>query len=59
MHSQLEDRVNTAPNIITLHPHIELLMGVQLSDNIGQWVMDGVLVLGIIPTVHTPTEGQV
>ena len=67
MHSQLEDRVNTTPNIITLHLHIESLMGVQLSDDIGQWVMDGVVVcqlvnhlhLGIIPTIHTPTEEQV
>ena len=42
-------------------------MGVQLSDDIVEWVMDGVLVCqlvnhlhpGIITTIHTPTEGQV
>jgi len=68
MHSELEDRVNTTPNTNTLHPQsIESLMGVQLSDDIGEWVMDGVLVCqlvnhlhpGIITTIHTPTEGQV
>ena len=68
MHSQLEDRVYTTPDInIILPQNIESLMGVQLSDDIGEWVMDGVLVCqlvnhlhpGIITTIHTPTEGQV
>ena len=42
-------------------------MGVQLSDDIGDWIMDGVLVCqvvnklhpGTINTIHTTTEGQV
>ena len=68
MHSKPEDRVNATPAINTLHPQsIESLMGVQLSDHIGEWVMDGVLVCqlvnhlhpGIITTIHTPAEGQV
>ena len=68
LHYQLEDRVNTTPVINTLHPQsIESLMGVQLSDDIGEWVMDGVLVCqlvnhlhpGMITTIHTPAEGQV
>ena len=43
------------------------MMGVQLSDDIGDWIMDGVLVCqvvnklhpGTINTIHTTTEGQV
>ena len=42
-------------------------MDVQLSDDIGDWIMDGVLVCqvvnklhpGTINTIHTTTEGQV
>ena len=43
------------------------MMGVQLSDDIGDWIMDGVMVCqvvnklhpGTINTIHTTTEGQV
>ena len=36
-----------------LHPQsIESLMGVQLSDDIGEWVMDGVLVCQLVNHLH-------
>ena len=51
----------------SLHQSIESMMGVQLSDDIGDWIMDGVMVCqvvnklhpGTINTIHTTTEGQV
>ena len=51
----------------SLYQSIESMMGVQLSDDIGDWIMDGVLVCqvvnklhpGTINTIHTTTEGQV
>ena len=50
---QLEDRVKTTPDINTLYPQsIEPLMGVQLSDDIGEWVMDGVLVCQLVNHLH-------
>lgn len=46
---------------------MESLVGVQLSDDIGEWVMDGVILCkvvntlhpGMIPTIHTSPSGQV
>ena len=51
----------------SLYQSIESMMGVQLSDDIGDWIMDGVMVCqvinklhpGTINTIHTTTEGQV
>ena len=57
----------TLPLLSSLSQSIEAMMGVQLSDDIGDWIMDGVLVCqvvnklhpGTINTIHTTTEGQV
>ena len=60
----------TCPYLIflsSLYQSIESMMGVQLSDDIGDWIMDGVMVCqvvnklhpGTINTIHTTTEGQV
>ena len=43
----------------SLYQSIESMMGVQLSDDIGDWIMDGVLVCQVVNKLHPGTINSV